>query len=321
MPTLKRLEKITDLRSVWPNEASDFTPWLAQEENITLLGDTIGIELEVEAQEERVGTFKADILCKDTVNNHWVLIENQLERTDHCHMGQLLTYAAGLDAVTIIWIAQRFTEEHRAALDWLNEKTDEAVNFFGLEVELWKIGNSDMAPKFNIVSKPNDWTRSVKSTAAKSELSETKKLQQEYWVAFRDFVEDAGSFLKCQKPQPQHWTNFSIGRSNFVLCARMNTLGKEIGAHLVINGKNKGDYYKLLEDKYKVKIEQQIDIQLNWRELPDAKESQIVAEPLKADPKDQSDWARQHEWLKETIEKLHRVLAPIIKQLDLSDIK
>lgn len=125
MPTLKRLERILDLRSVWPNEASDFTPWLAGEDNILLLGDTIGMELEVEAQEERVGTFIADILCKDTVNNHWVLIENQLERTDHCHMGQLLTYAAGLDAVTIIWIAQRFTEEHRAALDWLNEKTDE----------------------------------------------------------------------------------------------------------------------------------------------------------------------------------------------------
>lgn len=172
-----------------------------------------------------------------------------------------------------------------------------------------------------MVSKPNDWTRSVKSTAAKSDLTETRILQREYWATFLNFIKDSGSFLKCQKPQPQHWTNFSIGRSNFSLCARMNTLGKEIGAHLIINGKNKGEYYKILENKYKPEIEQQMGSRVIWRELPDAKESQIVAEPLKADPKDQSDWNHQHEWLKATIEKLHRVLSPIIKHLDLSDME
>ena len=103
MTELGKLKKV-DLREVWIDEARSFTPWLAQEYNIKLLGDTIGIELEVEAQEKSVGPFSADILCKDTVNNNWVLIENQLERTDHTHLGQLMTYAAGLDAVTIIWI-------------------------------------------------------------------------------------------------------------------------------------------------------------------------------------------------------------------------
>jgi hypothetical protein len=114
MTNLGRLEKV-DLRHAWENEAGSFTPWLAEEDNITLLGDTIGVELEVEAQEQPVGPFSADILCKDTVNSRWVLIENQLERTDHTHLGQLMTYAAGLDAVTIVWIAKKFTEEHRAA--------------------------------------------------------------------------------------------------------------------------------------------------------------------------------------------------------------
>lgn len=132
---LGKLEKV-ELRKIWKHEASEFTPWLAQEDNIRLLGDTIGIELGIESQEEQVGPFRADILCKDTANNNWVLIENQLEKTDHNHLGQLLTYAAGFDAVTIIWIAQKFTEEHRAALDWLNERTDENVTFFGLEIEL-----------------------------------------------------------------------------------------------------------------------------------------------------------------------------------------
>ncbi len=135
-----RLERV-ELRQVWPHEATAFTPWLAQPENLKLLGDKIGIDLELEAQEANVGPFRADILCKDTLTNQWVLIENQLERTDHTHLGQLLTYAAGLKAVTIVWIANRFTSEHRAALDWLNEITDSGFNFFGLEVELWRIGD------------------------------------------------------------------------------------------------------------------------------------------------------------------------------------
>src|SRR5947209_15269178 len=155
---LGRLQTV-DLREVWMNESSGFTPWLAQAENLKLLGETIGIELECEAQEKEVGPFRADILCKDTATDSWVLIENQLERTDHGHLGQLLTYAAGLEAVTIVWIAERFTEEHRATLDWLNERTEESINFFGLEVELWRIGDSAIAPKFNVVSKPNEWTR------------------------------------------------------------------------------------------------------------------------------------------------------------------
>ena len=131
-----------DLREAWTSEAGEFTPWLAKEENLALLGDTIGLELELEALEKNVGAFRADILCKDTASNSWVLVENQLERTDHTHLGQLLTCAAGLKAVTIVWIADRFTEEHRAALDWLNEITDDRFNFFGLEIELWRIGGS-----------------------------------------------------------------------------------------------------------------------------------------------------------------------------------
>ena len=156
MNALGRLEKVP-LRDFWKHEAADFTPWLAAEENISLLEEVIGLELAVEAQEQRVGPFRADLLCKDTGSNQWVLIENQIESTDHRHLGQLLTYAAGLEAVTIVWIAERFTEEHRAALDWLNQITDERFTFFGLEIELWRIGDSPIAPKFNLISKPNNW--------------------------------------------------------------------------------------------------------------------------------------------------------------------
>src|SRR5262245_40043571 len=155
LPPLGRLESV-DLRKIWTSEASDFTPWLARPENIAELANTLDMDLEVEAQERAVGPFRADILCKDISTNRWVLIENQLERTDHHHLGQLLTYASGLEAVTIVWIAARFTEKHRSTLDWLNKITDDRFRFFGLEVELWRIGDSPAAPKFNVVSKPND---------------------------------------------------------------------------------------------------------------------------------------------------------------------
>ncbi len=163
-----------------------------------------------------MGPFRADILCKDTATDHWVLIENQLERTDHTHLGQLLTYAAGLQAVTIVWIAQRFTDEHRAALDWLNDVTDEGIAFFGLEVELWRIGDSPVAPKFNIVSSPNEWT---KGPPLPPETTPAKQLQLEFWTAFRNYVEEHGASFRTTKPLPQNWMNISIGRSGIHLNA------------------------------------------------------------------------------------------------------
>jgi hypothetical protein len=215
MVTLGKLTRI-DLREAWPSEATAFTPWLAQEENLALLAETIGTELELEAQEQRVGPFRADILCKDTNTNNWVLIENQIEPTDHCHLGQLLTYAAGLHAVTIIWIAQFIREEHRAALDWLNEITDERFNFFGLEIELWKIGDSPVAPKFNVVCKPNDWSKNVQDSArglANVATSEIRRVYLEYWTLFRDHMRENKSFVRSQKPLPQPWANHAIGKS------------------------------------------------------------------------------------------------------------
>ena len=185
LPPLVRLTRV-ELRDIWISEAADFTPWLARPENIAVLGEALGIDLELEAQEKAVGPFRADILCKDIGTDHWVLIENQLERTDHSHLGQLLTYASGLEAVTIVWIAARFNEEHRATLDWLNKITDQSFRFFGLEVELWRIGDSPAAPKFNIVSKPNDWSHSVAQAVRAiddAELSETRVMQRAYWAA------------------------------------------------------------------------------------------------------------------------------------------
>lgn len=314
------LKKI-NLREVWENEAGHFTPWLALNENIQLLADTLVLDLEVEAQEKSVGPFRADILCKDTISGSWVLIENQLEKTDHIHLGQLLTYAAGLSAVTIIWIAERFTEEHRATLDWLNEITEERFNFFGVEIELWQIGDSPYAPKFNIVSKPNSWTRTVANAArqiASGELTETKQLQLEYWTSFRELLLSESKLIKPQKPLPQHWAYYAIGKSNFTLAAIVNTRDKKIEVHLVIYGPNRIAFYNLLETQ-KEQIEKEAMGSLKWRKLPDNKESHIQLENDKVDPIDKNDWPNQHNWLKTKLELFHKIFAQRIKKLNLND--
>ena len=316
---LGRLQ-VVQLSEQWPSEAQHFTPWLAKKENIALLGEALGIELEVESQEQAVGPFRADILCKDTATDTWVLIENQLQRTDHTHLGQLLTYAAGLDAVTIVWVAGQFSEQHRAALDWLNRATDEDISFFGLEIELWRIGDSPIAPKFNMVAKPNDWSKTVKTTAAGAELTDTRRLQLDYWTKFREHMEASKSPVKCQKPHAQHWATFAIGRSDFHLVARITTRTREAAAYLCINGPEKQAYFHLLKDRHQAEGEQKMGCPLDWREMPEAKESQVVVH-LEADPTDRSDWARQHAWLRDVLEKFHSVFGPIVKELDASEFE
>ena len=153
---LGRLERV-EPGNVWKSERSDFTPWLAAPENLSRLGDALRLDLEPMAREQPVGPFRADLLCRDAATRSPVVIEAQLGRTDHLHLGQILTYAAGLDAAAVVWLAARFRDEHRAALDWLNRPGSGAARFFGVEIDVWKIGDSPAAPHFNVVAKPGDW--------------------------------------------------------------------------------------------------------------------------------------------------------------------
>ncbi len=318
--TLGRLQKV-ESREAWTSESSDFTPWLAQEENLNLLGEAIGIELELESQEKDVGPFRADILCKDTATDNWVLIENQLARTDHSHLGQLLTYAAGLNAVTIVWIAERFTAEHRATLDWLNERTDEKINLFGLEIELWRIGDSPIAPKFNIICQPNDWSRTVQQAASGSgEVSAHKQFQFKFWTAFKQHMETKGSFVRCQKPLPQHWTNYAIGRSGVHLDSIISLWnsetglkGPEIRTELYLNGPNAKQEFVILE-KQKEDIEKALGFSLTWHN-PDNKAMCRLYTRQNADFLNETLWPEQFEWLRSRLETMHKVFAPIVKNL------
>jgi hypothetical protein len=320
MTELGRLEKV-ELRSIWGSEDQDFTPWLAQEENLTVLADTIGVDLELEAQEKNVGPFRADILCRDTGTGDWVLIENQLERTDHTHMGQLMTYAAGLQAVTIVWVSSRFTDEHRAALDWLNDITDESFRFFGLEVELWRIDDSPAAPKFNVISKPNDWSRSIGQAAkqiSQAELTDTKVQQLAYWTKLRDFLAAQGASVRPQKPRPQHWLVFSIGRSGFGLSTTVNTSKNRIGVELYLNNEQAKPYFHLLRDE-KTEIEAEIGAVLDWQELPNRQASRVALFKDDVDTTNEADWPSQHAWIADHLQKFDKAFRQRVKNLDASD--
>ena len=317
---LGRLARV-DLRKIWTSEPGGFTPWLAREENLRLLGETLGIELELISEERSVGPFRADILCKDTATDTNVLIENQLERTDHTHLGQLLTYAAGLQAVTIVWIAERFTEEHRAALDWLNERTDDQVNLFGLEIELWQIGDSPVAPKFNVVSQPNDWSKTVReAVAGTGEASEHRQLQLRYWLAFKDYLDRDGSSLRCQKPGARHWQNHAIGRSGVHLASVISTRNSiggdrrpEIRAELVLTGPRSKENFAGLFSR-KQAIEESLGFPLTWHNPEESSMCRVFIQ-RDADFTDEERWPEQFEWLRTTQETMARCLAPIVRAL------
>lgn len=314
---LGKLERV-DLRTIWITEHLEFTPWLAQEDNLSVLADAIGMELELEAQEKDVGPFRADILCKNVDDGSWVLIENQIEKTDHKHLGQLLTYAAGLQAVTIVWVSSKFTEEHRATLDWLNKITDENFRFFGLEIELWRVDNSLPAPKFNVISKPNNWSKTISQAAQRimdESITETQQRHYGYWIALEKYLEDNGSTLRPQTPAPQHWQIFTIGRSGVHIAALLNSRDKRIGVELCFTHKEyaKPFFHLLMRDKDK--IEAEIGQPLDWRELPEKTSSKIILFK-NADPANQADWPSQHAWFQQMIEKFDTVFRPKVRSLN-----
>ena len=316
-PPLGRLERV-ELRKAWEHEALQFTPWLAHPDNISLLGEAIHLDLEVQTSEAPVGPFSADILCTDTTTGHYVLIENQLEKTDHTHLGQLLTYAAGLDAVTIVWIAARFTDEHRAALDWLNRATGEGLNFFGLEVEVWKIGDSPLAPKFNVVSQPNDWLPTVKKLAAKpaGELGGAALKNLEFWTQFNEYCAEVGATRWMKKPSTDHWKYHGIGRTWFGLSTANAMTSNWSTVSLVMSGNDcKPWYYQLAARK--VEIEAALGT-LEWEELPGKKESRLTIRCSGA-TSDKGNWPDLNAWFVEKATQWAKYFEPIVKTLNAAD--
>jgi hypothetical protein len=207
MKQLGKLEKIEDLRSIWKHEAKDFTPWLAEEENLSMLSEAIGIDIVLEEQESNVGEFSVDIFATEESTGRKIIIENQLEDTNHDHLGKIITYASGKDAEVIIWIVKRARDEHKQAIEWLNNHTDDKCAFFLIEIELWRIGKSEPAVKFNIVERPNDWAKSMKKS---SSLTQGAALKLDFWQQFIGYNQSNNGVYAKSMPTSDAWIGKSI---------------------------------------------------------------------------------------------------------------
>lgn len=305
---LGNIKKVS-LRKIWKNEAYDFTPWLSK--NIEQIGDAIGIELEFENKEVSVGPYFADILAKDIGTNKVVVIENQLEKTNHDHLGKCITYASVLDASAVIWIASKFTDEHKKALDWLNDHTSDEIGFYGIKVELWQIDNSQPAVRFNVVSEPNDVVRQASKQKKFEELSDTRKKQLEFWTAFRKKLAETKKINSLQTPRPQYWFDISLGKSGINLSNIFNTDKNEIGVRVYISNKKVDEWLPYFESKREI-IENEIGSKLVWNPNPN-KRDKVITLIKHFDLEDRQNWKEGIEWLSEKSIKFRQIFSKIIK--------
>lgn len=302
MVNLSKLEEIKDLREVWPHEALDFTPWLSQDDNIAILADAIGLDITVDETESSVGDFNVDISASETGTNRKIIIENQLEDTNHDHLGKLITYASGKSADVIIWVVKHAREEHKAAIEWLNNHTDDKIGFFLCEIKLYCIGSSDPAVKFEVIEKPNDWTKEVRKNEFANEMQQQR---YDYWVAFQDYAFQKTAFakeFKRRKPSTDNWMNYSIGSSDCYISVTQLRNRDEINVCLYIPD-NMQLYESLLAQRED--IDATAGIPLTWCELPKKKASKIIIE-RSAELGDKSQWQEQFDWLIDAMEKIKK---------------
>lgn len=318
IPTLGRLQ-IVDLREVWQSEPYNFTPWMAQAENLEFLAESLGLPgLELIKAEHAVDSFSADIVARIVDSDHHVLIENQLERTDHLHLGQLLTYAPRFDAKIIVWVARQFTEAHRAALDWLNSITDERYAFFGVEVQAVRIGTSIPAPQFNVVAKPNSWTRAVLSPGVESgeSLSDQALSNIEYWEAFHKTAGLSGAPLrKVDRPlkDTTYWVPVADHGNAYLSVYRSHARKASIGAFLGLYNAPLTFVSELLMEQREA-LEQAYGETLEWSRNREGVMSKVLLKVPVSDPGDRDDWPRQHLWMIDQLKRLNHVFVPVVTQ-------
>ncbi len=267
---LGKLKEI-DIRKVWAHEQYDFSKWLASEENIKELSDTLGLSLTNIETEKFVGSYRCDILCQDEITGKNVLIENQLEPTNHDHLGKIITYASGLDASVVVWIVAEARSEHASAIEWLNKHTDDDVSFFLIEVHAYTIGDSEPAPQFRIIEQPNDFAKQVKSIAKGSgELNESQTCRLEFWNQFNDVLDSRGKPFNKRKATTDHWYNVALGSSQCYLSIDLVNKQHKIRIGLWIP-----DNKELFDDLFSKKdlIEKDLGFSLDWDRLDDKKAS------------------------------------------------
>ena len=319
-PKLGKLAKGFPMRDIWPNE-TDFSAWLAEADGLVLLGETLEMDLDEAETEKQVGPFSADVVCRNAEDT--VVVENQFGRTDHDHLGKLLTYSAGLESATIVWIAETFVTQHRAALDWLNAQTVQEVRFFGLEIGLCKIEGSPLAPQFRIVSQPNDWTRpgggSVKGKGA-SAISAQGEFCQKYWQGFFAVLNNGKGQLRRNIQVLQERAFVFVAQGGLSMLAVITPRDGKIRADLRVPAQV---FEALLKDRDGAEEEAQKqpewDVPWNWLSPSGNRRFgyvRAVKENCDLGDQGEEEWPEQHQWLKNQLELLYRVFRPRIQNLE-----
>lgn len=268
------LEEV-NVRELWKHEQYDFSNWLAKEKSMELLGDVLGLTLTDVDKEVYVGSYRCDLVAKDEATGIKVIIENQLEASNHDHLGKLITYASGLDASVIVWIVTQAREEHRSAVEWLNNNTNENLSFFLLELHAYKIGNSLPAPKFETIEKPNGFIKSSKGNTGggNTAMGEAEAQRLEFWTQFNEVLLAKGKPFNIRKATTDHWYSVAIGTSQAYISISLINKESCITVELYIND-NKVLFEKLFAQKDE--IEQKLGLSLDWRRLDNRKASRIV---------------------------------------------
>lgn len=267
-----KLEEV-DIRELWKHEQYDFSEWLSKKENIENLNDILGLTLVDISKETYVGSYRCDIFAKDETTGIKVIIENQLEMSNHDHLGKIITYASGLDAKVVVWIVKEAREEHRSAIEWLNNNTNSNINFFLIEIHAYKIGNSDNAPMFQVIEQPNDFIKNNKSINSNDTMNKSQSQRLEFWNQFNNVLVERGKPFNVRKATTDHWYNVAIGTSDAHIDITLVNKDSVIGVELYITD-NKEFFDKLYQRKDE--IENDLGFKLDWRRLNNSKASRIV---------------------------------------------
>ena len=267
-----KLEEV-DIRELWKHEQYDFSEWLSKKENIENLNDILGLTLVDISKETYVGSYRCDLFAKDETTGIKVIIENQLEMSNHDHLGKIITYASGLGAKVVVWIVKEAREEHRSAIEWLNNNTNSNINFFLIEIHAYKIGNSDNAPMFQVIEQPNDFIKNNKSINSNDTMNKSQSQRLEFWNQFNNVLIERGKPFNVRKATTDHWYNVAIGTSDAHIDITLVNKDSVIGVELYITD-NKELFDKLYQKK--AEIENDLGFKLDWRRLNNSKASRIV---------------------------------------------
>ena len=262
-----------EIRNLWHHEQYDFSAWLVKDDNIALLNEKLGLTLVDITTEAYVGAYRCDIVAVDETTGIMVIIENQLENSDHDHLGKIITYASGLDAKVIVWIVKEARDEHRSAIEWLNNNTSKDINFFLIELHAYKIGDSNPAPMFQIIEQPNDFIKESKNNKSTDAMNKRQSERVEFWTIFNEHIINRGKPFNVRKATTDHWYDIAIGTSAAHISVTLVNKDSYIGVELYINS-NKALFDKLYEEREK--IEEQLGFKMDWQRLDTAKASRIL---------------------------------------------